>query len=71
MEKKRVIMARRDDGKITAFVVNVISSPMVGVKPTHVGIGYRPQATSDRKVFSKLLPYVNTYEHWSFHLVDF
>ena len=70
MEKKRVIMASRDDG-ITAFVVNVISSPMVGAKPTRVGIGHRTQATSDRRMFSKLLPYVNTYERWSFHLVDF
>ena len=70
MEKKRVIVGKYVDG-MTAFVIDVISSPMVGTKPTHVEIGHKSQATSDRRVFSKLLPYVNTYKRWSFHLVDF
>ena len=70
MEKKKIIVGKSVDG-MTVFVADVLSSSRIGEKPIQVQVGSKDRATSNRKVFSKLLPYASSYNRWSFHLVDF
>jgi len=70
MEKKKIIVVKTVDGR-TVFVIDILSSSIIGERPIQVKFGRKEQATSNRKVFSKLLPYVNSYKYLSFHLVDF